>query len=105
MTTKPLEEKIVLDVDGWLKPNVPAIIHRHDLYRRWKGTIDEHEGGYESFTKGYLKFGLNANESGEVTYNEWAPNAREAYLIGDFSKWIPNSAAPILAKLIDRIPR
>jgi 1,4-alpha-glucan branching enzyme len=85
--TKPLEEKTVLDVDGWLKPNVPAIIHRHDLYRRWKDKINEHEGGYEAFTKGYLKFGLNANESGELTYREWAPNAKEAYLIGDFNEW------------------
>ncbi|KAM6496062.1 Glycoside hydrolase superfamily [Amanita muscaria] len=87
MPTKPLEEKTVLDVDGWLKPNVPAILHRYDLYRRWKDTIEAQEGGYENFTKGYLRFGLNVNDSGEITYREWAPNAQEAYLIGDFNEW------------------
>ncbi|KIL70248.1 glycoside hydrolase family 13 protein [Amanita muscaria Koide BX008] len=87
MPTKPLEEKTVLDVDGWLKPNVPAILHRYDLYRRWKDTIETQEGGYENFTKGYLRFGLNVNDSGEITYREWAPNAQEAYLIGDFNEW------------------
>lgn len=86
MPTKPLDAQTVLDVDGWLDQNVPAIIHRHDLYRQWKDKIDELEGGYEKFTKGYLKFGLNTDETGQVTYREWAPNAVQAALIGDFSK-------------------
>lgn len=86
MPTKQLEEQTVLDADPWLGSNVPAIIRRHDLYRTWKDRIDQHEGGYENFTKGYLKFGLNVDEAGQVTYREWAPNAQQAYLIGEFSK-------------------
>ncbi|KAJ7653473.1 glycoside hydrolase family 13 protein [Mycena rosella] len=86
MPAEALDPKIVLKLDGYLEPNVPAIVHRHDVFRKWKDTIDQYEGGYDNFTKGYLKFGLNVGPSGEVVYREWAPNAIEAYLIGDFSE-------------------
>ncbi|KAK7054189.1 1,4-alpha-glucan branching enzyme [Favolaschia claudopus] len=87
MPTEPLKPETVLAVDGWLKENVPAIVHRHDLFRKWKDTIDASEGGYDSFTKGYHKFGFNIASNGEVVYREWAPNATEASLIGDFNEW------------------
>ncbi|KAF8897837.1 glycoside hydrolase family 13 protein [Infundibulicybe gibba] len=74
-------------IDGYLEPNIPAIVHRHNIFRRWKETIEQHEGGYESFTQGYLKFGFNVGNDGAVTYREWAPNATEACLIGDFNGW------------------
>ncbi|KAH9938639.1 glycoside hydrolase [Fomitopsis serialis] len=87
MPTAQLDAKTVLDVDPWLEPNVPAIIHRHDLFRKWKDTIEQSEGGYDSFTKGYLKYGLLVNPDGSVTYREWAPNVKEAVFIGDFNDW------------------
>ena len=86
MPTPPLQAKAILDVDPWLEHNVPAIIHRHDMFRKWKDNIDESEGGYESFTRGYEKMGFNVGPDGEVTYREWAPNAKEAVLIGEFSE-------------------
>lgn len=86
MPTAQIDEKTVLDVDPWLKDHVPAIIHRHDLFRKWKDTLEENEGGYDGFTKGYLKFGLHVASDGSVTYREWAPNAKEAVLIGAFSE-------------------
>ena len=85
MPTQPLDRKTVLDVDPWLEPQVDAIIHRHDLFRKWKDTIEEHEGGYDAFTKGYEKFGLVVQKDNSVIYREWAPNAKEAVLTGDFS--------------------
>ena len=85
MPTPVLERQTVLDVDPWLEPQVPAIIHRHDLFRKWKDTIDEKEGGYDAFTKSYLKMGLNVQPDNSVVYREWAPNAKEAVLTGDFS--------------------
>lgn len=85
MTTAPLESQTVLDVDPWIKDQVPAILHRHELFRRWKETIIATEGGYDAFTKGYLKFGLIVQPDNSVVYREWAPNAKEAVLTGDFS--------------------
>ncbi|KIY50326.1 glycoside hydrolase family 13 protein [Fistulina hepatica ATCC 64428] len=87
MPTEPLNPEVVLSIDGYLKPNVPAIVERHDAFRKWKDTIYKCEGSYDNFTKGYLKFGLNVSEDGHVVYREWAPNARRAYLIGDFNEW------------------
>jgi len=76
----------VLKLDGYLEPFVPAIAHRNERFRKWKDTIDQYEGGYDNFTKGFEKMGFNVMESGEVVYREWAPNATEAHLIGDFSE-------------------
>ncbi|KAF5393004.1 hypothetical protein D9757_001315 [Collybiopsis confluens] len=87
MPTTPLDPKIVTAIDGYLEPDVPNIIRRHDLFRKWKNTIEEHEGGYDKFSKGYLTFGLNVEKNGQVIYREWAPNAQEAHLIGDFNRW------------------
>ncbi|KAF7355537.1 1,4-alpha-glucan branching enzyme [Mycena sanguinolenta] len=87
MPTEALDREIVLKLDGYLEPNIPAILHRHDVFRKWKDTIEQHEGGYDNFTKGYLKFGLNVGANGEVVYREWAPNAKEACVIGDFNEW------------------
>lgn len=85
MATQPLDSQTVLDVDPWLKDHVPAIIHRHDLFRKWKETIIATEGGYEPFLTGYHKMGLNVQPDNSVVYREWAPNAVEAVFIGDFS--------------------
>ena len=30
--------------------------------------------------------GLNIDKQNNITYREWAPNAKEAYLTGEFSK-------------------
>jgi 1,4-alpha-glucan branching enzyme len=86
MPTAPLTRKVVLDQDGYLEPNVDALLNRHASFAKWKGTIEEHEGGYENFMKGYLKFGLNVASNGAVVYREWAPNAVQANVIGDFSR-------------------
>ena len=79
------DEKAVLALDSWLEPFLPAITHRYQAFTKWKNTIQEHEGGYDSFTKGFLKFGLNVKEDASIVYREWAPNATEAVFIGDFS--------------------
>lgn len=85
MSTAPLDRETALAVDPWLKDQVPAILHRHDLFRKWKDTIIQTEGGYDSFTQGYRKLGLNVQPDNSVIYREWAPNAIEAVLTGDFS--------------------
>lgn len=81
-----LDKKAVLQLDGYLEPFYPAIEARHETFQKWVNTINESEGGLDKFSKGYEKFGLHALPNGDVVYREWAPNAKEAHLIGDFSK-------------------
>ncbi|TFK55591.1 glycoside hydrolase [Heliocybe sulcata] len=87
MPTAPLDPQTILDVDPWLVENTAAIVARHDVFRKWKDSIEQHEGGYDAFSKGYLKMGLNVAQDGTVTYREWAPNAVDAVLTGDFNGW------------------
>lgn len=81
-----LDTAKVLELDGYLKPNIAHINQRHMLYAQWKADIQKNEGGYDAFSKGYEKFGFLVANDGTITYREWAPGAREASLIGDFSK-------------------
>ncbi|MDE5788393.1 MAG: alpha amylase C-terminal domain-containing protein [Bacteroidaceae bacterium] len=39
------------------------------------------------FADGYLYFGLHRTVTGGWVLREWAPNATEIYLVGDFSDW------------------
>lgn len=41
--------------------------------------------------QGIEKFGLNVDNQNNIVYREWAPNATEAYLTGDFSKFGPTN--------------
>ncbi|KAI9574760.1 glycoside hydrolase family 13 protein, partial [Boletus coccyginus] len=81
-----LNSQDILRLDGYLEPFLPAIERRHKQFQQRKAVIFEHEGGYEKFTKGYEVMGFTA-EDGTVVYREWAPNAQEANLIGDFNRW------------------
>lgn len=83
-----LDTKPIMKMDPWLEPYLPGIEKRWELFAKWKGTIDSAEGGYEKFSRGYERFGLQAYDDGTITYREWAPNAVKANLVGDFSKWI-----------------
>jgi hypothetical protein len=61
-------------------------ITRYANYQKWVKDIEEHETGYDKFTRGFEIFGLNVQPNGDIIYREWAPNARAASLIGEFSK-------------------
>ena len=73
--------------DSWLEPFEQAIRGRHDhavwkinqLTRNGKSTLSQ-------FASGHLYFGLHKLAKGWV-FREWAPNATEIYLIGDFNNW------------------
>ena len=74
--------------DRWLEPYEDAIRGRHDhavwmideLTARGKKTLSE-------FASGHLYFGLHRTARGGWVFREWAPNATEIYLIGDFNNW------------------
>ena len=76
----------IIENDPWLSPYQAAIEGRHD-HALWRES--ELTGGKMSltdFASGYLYYGLHRTEGGWM-FREWAPNATEIFLIGDFSGW------------------
>jgi 1,4-alpha-glucan branching enzyme len=92
-----------------LEPHRDVLKHRYSLVEKWANDIKKSEGGLDKFSKvgmnpsapnqlarannrhsfqGYETFGLNAQPNGDIKYREWAPNAVEASLVGDFSMYI-----------------
>ena len=71
--------------DAWLAPYGKAIEGRHDhavlRERQLAG-----DGTLAGFAQGHQYYGLHRTQDGWV-FREWAPNAVDIYLIGDFSDW------------------
>ncbi|NPD92763.1 alpha amylase C-terminal domain-containing protein [Xylanibacter muris] len=73
--------------DKWLEPFENAIQGRHNhalekisqFTRKGKKTLSD-------FANGHEYFGLHKTLKGWV-FREWAPNATEIYLVGDFNDW------------------
>ncbi|KAJ3289376.1 alpha-1,4-glucan branching enzyme [Borealophlyctis nickersoniae] len=72
--------------DPYLGPHRGALEQRYKTYRDWIEKINKYEGGIDKFTRGYEVLGFNVTPNG-IVYREWAPGAKEAYLIGDFNDW------------------
>ncbi|KAG5956892.1 hypothetical protein E4U57_002166 [Claviceps arundinis] len=77
----------VVKLDSWLEPFSDALRRRYTKAQELIKTIDANEGGLETFSRGFEKFGLNVNADNSITYREWAPNATSASLVGDFNNW------------------
>ena len=60
-------------------------VFRYKCFCAIKDDIENREGGIETFSRGYERFGLNKTPNGLV-YREWAPGAHGVFLTGDFSK-------------------
>lgn len=74
--------------DSWLEPYESAIKGRHD-HALWKLNQLTNNGkqSLSDFATGYLYFGLHRTANGGWVLREWAPNATEIYVIGDFNDW------------------
>ncbi|WVN88438.1 1,4-alpha-glucan-branching enzyme [Cryptococcus depauperatus CBS 7841] len=77
----------VVALDPWLEPFSGALKHRYASYLMQRNAIEAHEGGLAKFSEGYKTMGFQVDAKGGVTYREWAPNASEARLIGEFNNW------------------
>ncbi|CAE6449752.1 unnamed protein product [Rhizoctonia solani] len=78
---------MIMQIDPWLEPNLPALSERRGHFDHVKHNLLTSEGDYDKLTRGYERFGLNVQPDNSVNYSEWAPNAVEASLIGDFNGW------------------
>ncbi|KAJ1536555.1 alpha-1,4-glucan branching enzyme [Nowakowskiella sp. JEL0078] len=91
MATGNIQKRVVpvdalIESDGYLSPHRSHLDYRYYLYKQWVNKIETLEGGIDKFTRGYETFGLNVVEGG-IRYREWAPGAKEAFLVGDFNGW------------------
>ncbi|MBQ0073004.1 MAG: alpha amylase C-terminal domain-containing protein [Prevotella sp.] len=77
--------------DPWLEPYENAIRGRHD-HAEWmiNRLTNNGKSKLSEFATGYLWFGLHTTKQGGWVLREWAPNATEIYLIGDFNDWKEN---------------
>ena len=76
----------IIENDPWLTPYSGAIEGRHDHALWREGQLTNGKISLKDFASGYLYYGLQRTGSGWV-FREWAPNATEIFLIGDFSGW------------------
>ena len=73
--------------DAYLEPYEDAIRGRHEHYL-WKMNQLTGNGRktLNDFANGHQYYGLHKLSKGWV-FREWAPNATEIYLVGDFNDW------------------
>lgn len=77
----------LLQDDEYLRPFAYAINGRHErAVNKIAQLTNNGKVSLSDFASGYLYFGLHKTEKGWV-FREWAPNAVEIYLIGDFNGW------------------
>ena len=86
-SVKTVEKIGLVKNDPWLEPYEGAIVgrHEHALYKLNELTNNGKQS-LSDFASGYLYFGLHRTNKGWV-FREWAPNATEMYLVGDFNSW------------------
>lgn len=86
---RPEDGTGVIRSDPWLQPFVDSLKYRYSYYLQWMERIESSvTGGLDQFSRGYEYFGLNySHKDHGLYYREWAPNAQQAYFIGDFSKF------------------
>ncbi|XP_077284122.1 1,4-alpha-glucan-branching enzyme [Arctopsyche grandis] len=81
----------LLDLDPYLTPYEREIKRRYGcLIDAWE-KINSLEGGIDSFSRGFNKFGVIIHDDNSVTWREWAPGAETVYLYGDFNDWREDS--------------
>jgi 1,4-alpha-glucan branching enzyme len=83
----PVKHIGIVKNDPWLEPFEGAICGRHD-HALWKLNELTNNGKQtlSDFASGYLYFGLHKTSKGWVL-REWAPNATDIYVVGDFNGW------------------
>ena len=74
--------------DDWLAPVEPAINDRFERFKDRLSTIEQENGSLVRFADGHHYFGIQYDKRKKGWfYREWAPNAEDLYLFGDFNDW------------------
>lgn len=80
----------IVQKDSYLEPYEEAITGRHENAVWKKNTLTNNgKKSLSTFASGYDYYGMHKLKRGWV-FREWAPNAKDIYLVGDFSDWKEN---------------
>ena len=82
---KAAEKLNILKNDPWLEPFSKAVEGRHNYAVKEERRLSAGET-LADFANGHLYFGLRKVRNGWI-FREWAPNATEIYMVGDFNEW------------------
>jgi 1,4-alpha-glucan branching enzyme len=92
--TQTLEQKNdgtgLIALDPWLEPHAHDLRERFNHYKRALAKFDDHGGLLGEISQGHHYFGFNRGElwgKPGVWYREWAPEALQLRLVGDFNNW------------------
>eukprot|EP01091_Cochliopodium_minus_P010012 TRINITY_DN2597_c0_g1_i1.p1 TRINITY_DN2597_c0_g1~~TRINITY_DN2597_c0_g1_i1.p1 ORF type:complete len:683 (+),score=176.67 TRINITY_DN2597_c0_g1_i1:1-2049(+) len=72
--------------DPYLDVYHNKLIERVGRFEDLLKKIEKEEGGLDKFSRSYENYGFYRTSEG-IEFREWAPNAREVYLIGEFNSW------------------
>ena len=74
--------------DPWLEPYEADINTRYNFFLEKYKEMDKTYGTMNTFIKRYSYLGFNySGRNKGWWYREWAPNAQQLWLIGDFNNW------------------
>ncbi len=74
--------------DKYLEPYAQAIEGRHQMaVDKLDELTNKGKVALKDFASGHLYFGLHHMDDGRWVIREWAPNATEIFLVGDFNEW------------------
>ncbi len=76
----------ILELNPQLRPFEGDIQLRMDLYHKTKARLLPNDGKLIDFANAHMYFGIH-HLNGSWVYREWAPNAHQLYLTGDFNNW------------------
>ncbi|XP_062392564.1 1,4-alpha-glucan-branching enzyme [Sardina pilchardus] len=60
---------------------------RYQLFKERLSQVEQMEGDFDQFTKGYQSYGTQKQPNNGLLFREWAPGAEQLYLTGDFNNW------------------
>jgi 1,4-alpha-glucan branching enzyme len=82
------EQIAIIREDPWLEPYTHDVSERLGRYKKALSEIEGVAGSLLNFAKGHYYYGINFDsEKNGWYYREWAPNADQLYLAGDFNGW------------------
>ena len=88
----------IIKDDPWLEPFEDAIVGRHNDFLNKEKELTGGDGSLVDFANAHNYYGLHHNAQGWVL-REWAPNATEIFVIGDFNNW--TECAPYKMRALD----